>query len=86
MIDSATLAMVPDSRERLKWKVPIAGMEYPNFAISESLDLQPSYKTLRMYLEEDQKGKAVGGVGCSTADPEQYVTALGRFVAHPLRK
>ncbi|KAI3318140.1 hypothetical protein HD806DRAFT_549483 [Xylariaceae sp. AK1471] len=86
MIDSATLAVVPDSRENLKWKVPIAGVENLRFAASGDLDLQPSYMALRRYLEEGQKGKAVEGVSYSTAESTQYAMVVRQALVDSHRK
>jgi hypothetical protein len=86
MIDSATLAVVPDSREHLKWKVPIAGVENLSFAVSGELDLQSSYIALRRYLKEDQKGKAVEGVSHSATEYPQNAMVLGNFLIDTHRK
>lgn len=56
MIDEAALAVVPDDRDDLKWKVPIASAEYPKFSSLGSLGLKPSYKALRNFLSMDQAG------------------------------
>lgn len=34
MVDSEVLSLVRDSREDLKWKVPVAGVPYPKVAVS----------------------------------------------------
>ncbi|KAF1996938.1 hypothetical protein P154DRAFT_607356 [Amniculicola lignicola CBS 123094] len=57
MVDNAVLSLVRDSREDLKWKVPIAGVLYPKVAVSGGLDLQSSYAALRNYLNSKQKGE-----------------------------
>jgi hypothetical protein len=61
MIDSAVLSSVRDSREDLKWKVPIAGALYPKEALSDCLDLKSSYEALQRYIMNnwEEKSKAI---------------------------
>ena len=66
MVESADLSLLHDTREDLRWKVPIAGASYPRVAISEVVDLQQSYAALRDCITGNQKGKVVE----ETGDPE----------------
>ena len=59
MVDAAVLSPVPDSRDHLKWKVPIAGALYPKVVVSGSLDMQSSYKALRTYISSIQKKETI---------------------------
>ena len=68
MVDSAALSPVRDSREDLKWKVPIAGALYPKVAVSGGLDLRSSYAALRSYINDNQKGKVIAKTGYSVND------------------
>lgn len=89
MVDSAVLSPVRDSRENLKWKVPIAGVLYPKVAVSGGLDLQSSYTALRNYIKGNQKGKAIEDIGYSvngTALPTAYAMAFGHMVADSFPK
>ena len=89
MVDSADLIQVRDSREHLKWKVPIAGVLYPKIAVSGSLDLQSSYMALRKYINGNQKGKASEKNGYSvngTAHSTDYAMALGQMAADSSQK
>lgn len=51
------LAVVPDSREDLKWKVPIAGVEYPKVISDGTSDLKASYTALRRLLGDGDDGR-----------------------------
>lgn len=89
MVDSAVLSPVRDSREDLKWKVPIAGVLYPKVAVSGGLDLRSSYTALRNYIKGNQKGKAIEENGYSvngTAPSTAYAMALEHMAADSLRK
>ena len=90
MVDSAVLSPVRDSREQLKWKVPIAGVLYPKIAASESLDdLQSSYKALRDHINGNQKGKVVEENGYSfngTAHSTAYAMPCGQMAADSFPK
>ena len=84
MVDSAALSPIRDSRENLKWKVPIAGVLYPKVAVSGALDLRSSYTALRNYVNNKQKGRAVeenGYLVHGTAHPTAYTMAAGQMVA-----
>ena len=74
MVDSAVLSPVRDSREDLKWKVPIAGMLCPKVA----------YTALRNYISSNQKRKAIEVNGYSVdrnALRTAHATALGQTTA-----
>lgn len=89
MVDSAVLSPVGDSREHLKWKVPIAGVLHPKIAVSGSLDLQSSYMALRNYVNGNQKGKAIEENGYSvndTAHSTANAMALGQMAADSFQK
>ncbi|KAF2129618.1 hypothetical protein P153DRAFT_431538 [Dothidotthia symphoricarpi CBS 119687] len=57
MVDTAVLSRVPDSREALKWKVPIAGLLHPRVAVPGELSLESSYMALRKYIGLDKDAK-----------------------------
>lgn len=61
MVDQASLAVVSDDRECLKWKVPVAGVEHPKFITPGSLDLRPSYEALKKLLDLDVNTSAGRG-------------------------
>jgi hypothetical protein len=89
MVDSAVLSLVRDSRKDLKWKVPIAGVLYPKVAVSGGLDLQSSYRALRIYINGNQKGKAMEENSCSvngTAHSTAYAMAVGQVPANSFQK
>lgn len=60
MIDKTSLAPMPNPREDLKWKVPIAGVEYSKFSAGGALELKLSYLALRKCLGDDGGGKNYG--------------------------
>ena len=89
MVDSAVLNPVRDSREDLKWKVPVAGVLYPKVAVSGGLDLQSSYTALRKFINGNQKGKAVEENGYSvngTAHSTAYALTLVQMAADSFQK
>jgi len=75
MIDEASLAVVSDDRDELKWKVPIAGVEHPKFTACESVNLKTSYEMLRELLKRDAD---IGVNGDGGSGP------LGAHSAHPV--
>jgi hypothetical protein len=85
MIDAATLAAVPEPREDLKWKVPIAGTEYPNFITPGGLDLKPSYKALREYLDTNNQTQIDSGTR-SNPSLAQYAADLNSLCATTLQQ
>jgi len=80
MIDQIALAAVPDSREDLKWKIPIAGVEYPKFSTEGTLDLKPSYMALRDYLDGHQI-RAVEDAPINESHTSAYTAQLQHLVA-----
>jgi len=71
-------------RYSLKWKVPIAGVEYPRFRAQGDLDLKPSYEALRelLEMEANSRGGSTGG-----DDPlAVHKAGLARAAAGSLRK
>ncbi|KAF2812279.1 uncharacterized protein BDZ99DRAFT_518138 [Mytilinidion resinicola] len=89
MVDNAVLSPVRDSREDLKWKVPVAGVLYPKVAVSGGLDLKSSYAALRNYLNSKQKGKAKETNDCpinGTAFASMYTMALEHMATTALPK
>lgn len=88
-VDSAVLSPVRDSREDMKWKVPIAGVLYPKVAVSGGLDLRSSYAALRSYINGNQKGKGIEENGDSvngTAHSTAYAMAVEQMSADPFQK
>ena len=74
MVDSAVLSPVRDSREDLKWKVPIAGMLCPKAA----------YTALRKCINHNHKSKAIEVNGYPVnrnAFRTAHATALGQTTA-----
>ncbi|KAL9597098.1 MAG: hypothetical protein Q9219_005381, partial [cf. Caloplaca sp. 3 TL-2023] len=63
MINSAIPCPTPDTREQLKWKIPIAGMIFPQREASESLDMQSSYESFRETISSDQISGAMERTG-----------------------
>src|SRR5262249_6709138 len=57
MIDAATLVPFRDTRENLKWRVPIAGALYPKTDVSGAPDLRSSYAAFRNLIDSRQKSK-----------------------------
>jgi len=82
MIDSVILSLVRDSREDLKWKVPIAGLLWPKVAISDGLNRKSSYKALRSYLKSNHKGKTIEDSGGSINGTAAYATAIGKIATN----
>jgi len=82
MVNSLALSPLGDSREDLKWKVPIANMLYPKAAVSGDLDLRSSYRAFRQYVNERKpKGKAVEG-NSFNGENTPYSTTLTGFDAN----
>ncbi|KAM0286870.1 hypothetical protein ACHAO9_007995 [Fusarium lateritium] len=54
MIDSSGEEHLLSSAVELKWKVPIAGAEYPHITVTDCVSMEESYKSLRAYLGERQ--------------------------------
>ena len=74
MVDSAVLSPVRDSREDLKWKVPIAGMLCPKVA----------YTALRNYINGNHKRRAIEANGypvTRNALRTAYAAAIGQMTA-----
>ncbi|GAB1315622.1 hypothetical protein MFIFM68171_05832 [Madurella fahalii] len=84
MIDEASLAVVSDNREHLKWKVPIAGVEYPKFTTLGAVGLKPSYGALKEFLNMDANtsNRSAGGSSPLAA----HTAYLARADAGSLRK
>jgi hypothetical protein len=84
MIDEAALAVVSDERADLRWKVPIAGVEYPKFNTPGSSDLKPSYEALRelLKMEANSSGGSTGGNDALAV----YKANLAQVAAGSLRK
>ncbi|GAB1312754.1 hypothetical protein MFIFM68171_02964 [Madurella fahalii] len=55
MADFAVLRLTRESREDLKWKVPIACTPYPKVATAGGLNLRLSYTALRRLVGADQQ-------------------------------
>ena len=78
MVNSLALSPLRDSREDLKWKVPIADVLYPKVAVSGDLDLRSSYRAFRQYVNKGkQKGKAVEENSCNGEYTPHSTTLMG---------
>jgi hypothetical protein len=80
MVDSLPWSPRQESREDLKWKIPIAGALYPKEAVSGSFDLRSSYRAFRQYIEKGkQRGKATNAnvePGALRIQSAGYIAAL----------
>jgi hypothetical protein len=86
MLNSTVLPVAAESRDDLRWKVPIAGIESPSLTVSGGLDMKSSYRALREYLEEDQNENAVREVVDATDGPIQYASAIGQLAKDSHRR
>jgi hypothetical protein len=88
MVDSAVLHLVRDSRQDLRWKVPIAGVLYPKEAVFGGVGLQSSYTALRNYINGNQKEKEIETNGFSVNGDHStaYAKALGQMAADTFQK
>ncbi|KAK4123607.1 hypothetical protein N657DRAFT_633853 [Parathielavia appendiculata] len=76
MVDSAVLRLTRESREDLKWKVPIACAPYPKLATAEGLDLRLSYQALRKLVDKDQQEFRPGDACLLDKKSAGYVSVL----------